>query len=181
MRCPYCGQENLEGDDTCTNCGRELMGDDIPGPTRGLQAHLMTDTIEALGARAPAFVPDDATVADAVWVMRDQGMSCVVVTERGRPAGILTDRDVLLRVAGRETETLGGPVRAVMRRWPDTLRADDSARFAFHTMAIDDIRHVPFVRDGEVVGVISAGDVLRYLAAIFASPDRGETAVVEST
>ena len=181
MLCPYCGQENLEGNDACVNCGRELMGDDIPFPTAGLQARLMTDPLGALNPSRPICVPADATVADAISIMRDRNIGSVIVIDRDSLAGILTERDVLLRVAGHEDEALARPVRELMSVLPETLREDEAVRFAFNKMSVGDLRHVPVVKGGEVVGLISARDILRYLATIFASPDPEATAVIEST
>jgi CBS domain-containing protein len=181
MRCPYCDHDNIEGNDACVNCGRELMGDDIPGPTAGLQARLMTDPLDALRPSDPVSVPADATVADAIWVMRDRNVGCVIVMDRDSLAGIFTERDILTHVAGREDEALSKHVRELMSPCPETLNADDTVRFVFHKMAIGDLRHIPVARRGAIVGMVSARDVLEYLAAIFASPEPDATAVIEST
>lgn len=181
MRCPYCDHDNIEGNDACVNCGRELMGDDIPKPTAGIQARLMTDTLGALSPGQPICVPADATVADAIWVMQDQNVGCVIVMDESRFAGVFTERDVLTHVAGREDEALSKHVRELMSPRSETLRADDAVRFAFHKMAIGGPRHMPVARGGEIVGLVSTRDLLRYLAAIFESPEPDATAVIQST
>ena len=50
-----------------------------------------------------------------------------------------------------------------MTAGPETLDLDDKIAFAIHKMDLGGFRHVPIMRDGDVIGVISARDILRYL------------------
>ena len=85
------------------------------------------------------------------------------MTDGGALVGIFTDRDAILKVAGqrRERPTIGD----VMTHDPVILRSGDPVAVAIHKMAVGGFRHVPIVKGGVPVGVVSARDVFRHLAA----------------
>ena len=91
-------------------------------------------------------------------------MGSVLVLEEGRLAGIFTERDALLRVAGRALATT--PLRDVMTRDPVVLREDDSIAVAIHKMAVGGFRHIPLTSAGVPTGIISARDVFRHIVEI---------------
>ena len=95
--------------------------------------------------------------------MQAEGVDCLLVTEDGALVGIFTDRDAILKVAGqaRERRTIGD----VMTHDPVILRSGDPVAVAIHKMAVGGFRHVPIVNGGVPVGVVSARDVFRHLAA----------------
>jgi CBS domain-containing protein len=94
--------------------------------------------------------------------MHLEGIDCILVTEAGRLAGIFTDRDALLKLAGRGPEH--GPIRELMTVDPMVLRHDDTIAVAINKMAIGGFRHVPIVEDGRPIAVVSARDIFRHIA-----------------
>ena len=163
MICPVCQWQNYQGDDLCDNCGADLRTASTPEPATGFRGPLLGTHLEELGAPAPHMVDADSDVADLIEVMHREGVDCVLVTEGGELAGIFTDRDALLKLAGRGLEH--GPVRAFMTSDPVVLRHDDPIAVAIHKMAVGGFRHVPIVEDGQPIAVVSAQDILRHLAA----------------
>ena len=95
--------------------------------------------------------------------MRGEGVDCLLVTEDGKLVGIFTDRDAILKVAGQATA--GRTIGEVMTHDPVILRSGDPVAVAIHKMAVGGFRHVPIVKGGVPVGVVSARDVFRHLAA----------------
>jgi CBS domain-containing protein len=83
--------------------------------------------------------------------------------ERQALVGIFTDRDAVLKVAAAAADRR--PVREVMTPDPVVLRRDDPVAVAIHKMAVGGFRHVPILDDGHPIGVVSARDVFRHLAA----------------
>jgi CBS domain-containing protein len=128
----------------------------LPGNTgRGfLCADLMTTDLVVLG-------PDD-TVADAAVKMRDQNLGFLPVCLRGRLLGVLTDRDLAMRVLAQHRSFLT-PVGEVMSRDPVTCPASAELEVADGLMRSHRKLRIPCVDDdGRLVGVISLADVARY-------------------
>ena len=115
--------------------------------------------IGRLAQRAPVFVDRDTTVGAAARTMREQRISSVLI--EGAPRGILTDRDLRGRVLaeGRGPET---PVAAVMSQPLRSLSADAPLIEALLFVLSERIHHLPLERDGQIVGLVTHGDLLRH-------------------
>jgi CBS domain-containing protein len=160
--CPVCQWDNYRGDDLCENCGADLRASDIPEPAVGFHGRLLGAHLVELGAPAPEVVDVAADVAGAIERMHRDTIDCLLVTEAGRLVGIFTDRDALLKLAGRGPEHR--PVGELMTTDPVVLRHDDTIAVAIHKMAVGGFRHVPIVDDGRPIAVISAKDIFRHIA-----------------
>ncbi len=163
MTCPVCQWQNYEGDDLCENCGADLRAADAPEPATGFRGPLLGTHLEELGAPPPRIVDGSEDVADLIELMHQEGIDCLLVTESGQLAGIFTDRDALLKLAGRGLEHR--PIRELMTPDPVVLRHDDPIAVAIHKMALGGFRHVPIVEHGRPIAVVSASDIFRHLAA----------------
>jgi CBS domain-containing protein len=162
--CPACGFENLEGVDECENCGADLRTADIPRPAAGLEARLVLDHLDDVRSRAPVMIPPETPVRIAVRRMQDDRTNCLLVGDGGRLAGIFTERDAVLKLAGRAME--GIRVADVMTPDPVVLRTEDSIAVAVHKMAVGGFRHIPLVEDGRVMGIVTAQDLFRHILQI---------------
>jgi CBS domain-containing protein len=94
--------------------------------------------------------------------------SVVVVDAAGGPVGIVTERDIV-RFLAQEVD-FKTPLGQVARKSLITASPDDSLISAAVTMIESNIRHLPVVEGGRLVGVISIRDVLRALLAAEAFP-----------
>lgn len=164
MICPVCGHNNLQGADECGNCGTDLRTVDIPHPGDSFERRLVTQPLATVRGSAPLTVPADIPVVEVIARMRESSTGCVVVEEDGRVAGIFTERDALLKLAGRPLD--GVRIASVMTRDPVVLRADDSIAVAIHKMAVGGFRHIPLVENGHATGMVSAGDIFRYILEV---------------
>ena len=162
MPCPVCRSMNFPGEDTCANCGADLTAADVPDAATSFHGALLGTHLDELGAAPPTTVDAAADVAVAIDQMHADGIDCVLVTEAGRLVGIFTDRDAVLKVAGRPPESR--EIRDVMTPDPVVLRHDDPIAVAIHKMAVGGFRHIPIVDDGRPTGVVSARDVFRHIA-----------------
>ncbi len=112
--------------------------------------------------RAPIVAERDTPVAEAIDRMHDAEADCVLVLDGERLVGIFTDRDAVLKVAGRSLD--GIAVGEVMTHDPVVLRHDDPIAVAIHKMAVGGFRHIPIVDGGRPTGVVSARDVFAHVA-----------------
>jgi CBS domain-containing protein len=117
--------------------------------------------VQQLVRRPPVWVGPDVTVGEAAVVMRQERISSVLV--RTEPPGIVTDRDFRNRVLA---EGLGpdAPVTRVFSRPLRTVAAATPLYEAWSALLDVGAHHLPVTRDGEIVGVLSATDLLRHSA-----------------
>lgn len=164
MICPVCNHDNIAGSDECENCGADLRAASLPANAGGdVGATLLTEHLAELNPPRPiAVAPDDDVVA-AIGLMQEHGIGCVTV-ESDRLVGILTERDIVLKLAGRSLD--GVRVRDVMTPDPVCLRGDDTIAVAIHKMALGGFRHIPLVSGGRATGIVSARDLSHYLVTL---------------
>lgn len=168
MICPACGFENIEGVDECENCGADLRTSDIPHPGTDFEARLIGEPLRALEPRPAVSIAVGASAAEAVAAMQQKGIEALVVEDRGRLVGILTDRDALMKLGGGSLS--GVTVAALMTPDPVVLRGDDTMAVAIHKMAVGGFRHIPIVSDGRATGMVSAGDLFRHILTVLDVP-----------
>ena len=104
----------------------------------------------------------DASALEAVKQMVAANVGSLLVTEDGEITGIVTERDYLRRVAvdpGDDRET---PVRAIMSSPLIVVTPETSIDECMALMTNRRIRHVPVVDAGEVTGIVSIGDVVKF-------------------
>jgi CBS domain-containing protein len=163
MICPYCGHQNLDGLDHCDECQHDLSLFDVPLPTGGLQQHLMEDKVSHIPYDRLVLVSPDDSIAYAISRIKKIGIGQAVVVEGERLVGILTERDLLNKVAGREVDLDQLTVKAVMTSHPDAIDERSPIRVVINKMAVREHRHVPIVRDGQPVAILSAKAVANYI------------------
>ena len=105
-------------------------------------------------------VPVGTPLHEVAGLMATQGLRAVVVTEcDGKPAGIVSERDLVVRGLSRDLPSTT-PVEAVMT--PELVTAEPSAptRFVYRLLRAHGIRQVPLLEAGRVVGMVERGDLL---------------------
>ena len=106
-------------------------------------------------------VESSATVRDAAQVMIEREIGSVIVTESGRPVGIMTERDVLRRVVVKGLDPTKTRVGEVMSSPLVTVKADAYITDAGRLMSERNIRRLLVVEDDRPVGVVTEKDLLR--------------------
>ncbi|WP_022707780.1 MULTISPECIES: CBS domain-containing protein [Paracoccus] len=106
--------------------------------------------------------PDD-TIATAVTVLRDRKIGALPVqSPQGELVGILSERDIVRRLADTPGQTLPQSVADLMTASPETCTADESLVKVLRRMTDGRFRHLPVVDHGNMIGMISIGDVVNY-------------------
>jgi len=148
MICPSCAYENMPGQDRCVRCESSLMQEDVPQPDNAVRWRVMVDPISSLSASTiePQIVPAGTSLAEGVRRMQEKNVGYLLVTDgEGKLAGILTEHDLLLRVAGQTADLEGMTVDQVMSPDPTTLNPSEPIKHALHFMAVDDFMYIPLV------------------------------------
>jgi len=109
--------------------------------------------------RALATCAPDASVAHAAAIMRDRDIGTVLVVEDGKLRGIVTDRDLALQALTGEDDPLQTPISKFMSTQVVTGEAAWSLEQVGKVMAKHQVRRLPIVQDGQVVGIVSLGDL----------------------
>jgi CBS domain-containing protein len=164
MTCPVCGFDNLTGADICDNCGADLAGHDTPQPATSFHGRLLGEHLDELGAPPPIEVSPDTPLDVVIARMHEAESDCVLVMSGDRLVGIFTDRDAVVKAAGKRLASFH--VRDFMTPDPVVLRHDDPIAVAIHKMAVGGFRHIPIVEDGRPTGVVTARDVFHHLAVV---------------
>lgn len=108
-------------------------------------------------------VEKTATVAEAVREMNEKGVGALLVMEGRRPIGIFTERDVLRRVVDADKDPALLRVAEVMTRHLIMIAPNFRVEEAMELMTARRFRHLPVVEEGEVVGMLSSGDLMRWV------------------
>jgi CBS domain-containing protein len=168
MICPNCGFDNLPGSEECSSCGQDLTQLDRPVARDRVERSLMEDTVGALCSIRPITVGPKASLNAALQAMMGPpGVGALlIVNEHGKLAGILTERDLLTRVVGYHTDYGHLTVDQFMTPDPEAVAPTDSLAFALHKMDIGGYRHLPVVKEGKPVGVISVRDMLKHITKL---------------
>ena len=109
-------------------------------------------------------IPSTVTVAEAVQEMNAHKVGSVLVMNGLRLAGIFTERDVLRRVVGADIDPRLTPITKVMTSDVLTIEPCATVQEVMDIFANRRCRHLPVMTDGKLLGVISIGDVSRWVA-----------------
>jgi len=169
VRCPCCGFENLAGADSCENCQASLSQEDVPQPCGAVERSLMEEPVACLQPLRPLTVELHTSLDEAISFMLNHGIGCVLVTDAaGKLAGILTERDLLQKVAGKGRDLARLQVADCMTAAPESSKPGHPLGHALQRMIVSDIRYLPLVDDNNTpVGIVSSRDIIAYMANRF--------------
>lgn len=105
----------------------------------------------------------DATVHEALELMRDRKVRSVMIIDDGHLAGIVSERDCALKVLLPGLDARATRLSQVMTGQPITVTGKDTMDHCMKEMTTRSIRHLPVVDGGKVVGMISVGDIVKEL------------------
>lgn len=127
-----------------------------------------TDPISALGLPPPVSIDRSASVGEALEAVKKHGMGYVLVVEAdGRPAGMMSEREVLMRIVARDVRYEEG-VEAFMSRTVDALTEKDPIARAVSMMQTSGELNIPIVNEtGRATAVLRTIDIIHFLAEAF--------------
>jgi len=109
-----------------------------------------------------ATIEQGRTVKDAVKLLTERRIGALPVLERGEIAGILSERDVIYCLSEGGADVLGWPVSRLMTSPAVTVELSAAVLNALALMTRRRIRHLPVVENGQLCGIVSIGDLVKY-------------------
>ncbi len=160
--CPSCGAENIEGVDTCEKCMMDLRSIDVPESAQVATETELAASISGVRMTKPRVVASTNSVREAIAMMKGDPMGAVAIVDSGKVVGIFTDRDVLKKVAANAA-ALDEPVSRYMTPDPVVLREDDTMAYALNKMGDGGFRHIPVVRNGDLIGMLTGREIMAWM------------------
>ena len=166
MKCPFCGAENIAGEDTCESCGEDLSSLDVVSePKSALETILLEGLISDIPSPEAVFASRDTSLYEAANKMNESKTGCVLIMEKDTLAGIVSERDILYKAfQNRDVDTSQITVESLMTPSPETLNDDDTIAYALNRMSLGGYRHIPILKDLKVVGLVSVQNIFKYIA-----------------
>jgi CBS domain-containing protein len=129
---------------------------------------VLSDKALSLNLLAPLCVPSGTNVRRVISTIQQHRLGAVLVCQEKRLVGIMTERDVLMKIVARDV-SYDDPVDKFMTPNPRTLTADGTIGDAITMMMEEGFRNVPIVDSttGEAIGLCRVRDVIHHVAESF--------------
>lgn len=108
-------------------------------------------------------IEPEATVYDAIAMMAEKNIGALPVLMRGKLVGIITERDYTRKVILKGKSSKDTSVKDIMTGALVLAASGDSVADCMKTMTERRVRHLPVMEDGKLVGILSMGDVVRWV------------------
>lgn len=113
--------------------------------------------------RAVWSISPDATVYDAIAMMGEKNVGALLVVRDRELVGIISERDYTRKVMLRGKRSRETPVSEIMSTHLTTVDPKESVDACLRNMTEKRVRHLPVVKEGEICGVISIGDLVKHV------------------
>jgi CBS domain-containing protein len=124
-----------------------------------------TKTVRDLMTAGPTSIASDAMAIEAARRMLSDDVGSLPVVDGQTLVGMVTDRDLVLKVVAKDLDPNKVPVADVCTQNPVTVGAEESLDEALQRMAKEQVRRLPVVSDGQLVGILAQADVARHANA----------------
>ncbi len=126
----------------------------------------VTWTVRNIMTRDILSVDSETSANDAIALMAEKDVGALVVTREGKPAGIVTERDIIKK-CGREGSYKGVEVGQIMSEPLITIKGDATVGDAAWLMSDKNIRRLLVTEKGEIKGIVTGKDIMREILAVF--------------
>lgn len=121
----------------------------------------ISEILRRKGGEVVTIAPD-ATVRELLRILAENNVGAAIVSPDGTAmAGIVSERDIVRRLHRDGASLLDAPVSTIMTAAVHTCSPDDNVETLNATMTEHRIRHLPVLRDGHMIGIVSIGDVVK--------------------
>lgn len=117
--------------------------------------------VEEIMSTTPVTIPLDATVTEAAALMREKHVGSLIVLEGSKPAGIVTERDVVTKVVAADKPSRVTTVQDIMSSPLVAIHPHKEVAEAAKVMAARKLRRLPVIKEGKLVGMLTENDIIR--------------------
>jgi len=121
----------------------------------------MAQTVRDVMTKDPVSMSSDASVMDAAKAMSDMRIGAVVVMEKDKPCGIVTDRDITVRAVATGSDPAKTKLADICSHDIAAVRPDQTVDDAVQMMKSHDVKRVLVMDDSKIEGIVSLGDLSR--------------------
>jgi CBS domain-containing protein len=114
-------------------------------------------------------VGPDTSVLEAVNLLAEKGIGALVVLDKGKLVGIVSERDFARKFELLHNSSLDTPISQIMTANVITVSPRDTSQDCMQLMTDRHLRHLPVVAEGELIGLLSIGDLVKHTIAEQAS------------
>ena len=114
---------------------------------------------ELMNPHVISISPDESAALAARLIARHNIGALPVCSDAGMLRGVVTDRDIITRCVAAEADPATTPVSSLMSRYAVSVSPEDDIRSAAHLMSTRQVRRLPVVAAGRVIGMLSLGDL----------------------
>jgi CBS domain-containing protein len=108
-----------------------------------------------------ATISPERSIAEACWLMKEKNVGCLIAEHQGKLCGIITDRDIALKVTGEEKDPLTNMVQEIMTSDPVRISVDKDLPDLVSLMHSRHVRRVPIVDGAELtLGIVTLDDLI---------------------
>jgi len=111
-------------------------------------------------------IEKSARIKEAITIMSEKNIGSLVVMDKGVPTGIISERDLLVKVLNQDLNYNKLTVESVMNEPLIAAEAGESLIEVETKMKLNSIRRIPVLKNGELVGIITSSDIIRIMAFI---------------
>ncbi|QDT91672.1 CBS domain-containing protein [Gimesia algae] len=126
-------------------------------------------TVGRICSREVDLIDADESVQVAAGRMNSRNVGTLIVLDKeSHPIGMITDRDLALRIVGKARDSIQTLVSEVMTRFPDNVSEETTIELALSKMRAGGFRRLPVIDDeGKLVGMLTLDDILELLSTEF--------------
>lgn len=119
----------------------------------------MAQSIREVMTEDPICLPANTSVEEAARRMREENIGDIIVEKDGKLYGIVTDRDIVVRVLAEGKDVRATDLESICSRDLSTVTPDETVKDATRIMKDKALRRIPVVEEGKAVGIVSLGDI----------------------
>ncbi|TNF04170.1 MAG: CBS domain-containing protein [Deltaproteobacteria bacterium] len=119
--------------------------------------------ISSLPLNAVKMLPVSSKISDVIHLMQKEGFGSSLLEDQGRPVGIVTERDLVMKYTGHYQEFLESEVSTIMTTKLISIQDSVTVRECMILMGTKRIRHLPVEVDGQISKMISVNDLLKFI------------------
>lgn len=123
------------------------------------------DVLRAKNSNETYQVTPDTSVYDAIRLMSDKGIGALMVMQSDELVGMFSERDYTRKIALMDRSSRTTPVSDIMSTTLTTVTPTTSIDECLSLMTDKHIRHLPIMQDGELIGMLSIGDLVKTMIA----------------